>query len=178
MGSQLGLVRPTPLPNDILWIDPIDIHLGRLARLRLPAPAPVVALGVVLFSYLRLKLTLRAQGFAAELHDYDWRLSVAELGRTLAARLRSLAPARLAIVAHSMGNNPVIEVLRENALLRKNGGSTQDLKLNEVVLAAPDVSRTVFEQFAAAFSGLPKGGITLFASSNDRALCFGRRRHV
>ena len=103
MGSQLGLVRPTPLPNDILWIDPIDIHLGRLARLRLPAPAPVVALGVVLFSYLRLKLTLRAQGFAAELHDYDWRLSVAELGRTLAARLRSLAPARLAIVAHSMG---------------------------------------------------------------------------
>jgi pimeloyl-ACP methyl ester carboxylesterase len=95
MGSQLGRRRPSPLPNDILWIDPIDIHLGRLASLRLPAVAPVVALGVVLFSYLRLKLTLRAQGFAAELYDYDWRLS--------AARLRSLAPARLAIVAHSMG---------------------------------------------------------------------------
>ena len=103
MGSQLGLVRPRPLPNDILWIDPIDIHLGRLAHLRLPTAAPVVALGVVLFSYLRLKLALRARGFAVDLYDYDWRLSVAELGRSLAARLRSLAPAPLAIVAHSMG---------------------------------------------------------------------------
>ena len=25
MGSQLGLVRNPPLPNDILWVDPIDI---------------------------------------------------------------------------------------------------------------------------------------------------------
>ena len=57
----------------------------------------------MLFSDLRLKLTLRAQGFAVELYDYDWRLSVTQLGRSLAARLRSLEPARLAIVAHSMG---------------------------------------------------------------------------
>ena len=26
MGSQLGLVRPAPLPNDIVWVDPIDIQ--------------------------------------------------------------------------------------------------------------------------------------------------------
>ena len=62
-----------------MWLDPLDIQRGRLAALRLPG-APIVPLGVVLFSYLRLKLYLRAQGFAVEFHDYDWRLPVAELG--------------------------------------------------------------------------------------------------
>ena len=103
MGSQLGLRRRPPLPHDIVWLDPIDIQLGRLATLRLPPGAPIVPLGVVLFSYLRLKLYLRAHGFAAEFHDYDWRLPVADSGRALAERLRAARPARLAIVAHSMG---------------------------------------------------------------------------
>ncbi|TLY85694.1 MAG: hypothetical protein E6K37_07355, partial [Gammaproteobacteria bacterium] len=48
MGSQLGLARRPPLPHDIVWLDPIDIQLGRLATLRLPGPAPIVPLGVVL----------------------------------------------------------------------------------------------------------------------------------
>jgi pimeloyl-ACP methyl ester carboxylesterase len=103
MGSQLGLRRPSPLPHDVLWVDPIDIQLGRLAYLRLPARAPIVSLGVVLFSHLRLKLYLRAQGFAVEFHDYDWRLPVAQLGAALAQRLRAAVGARVALVAHSMG---------------------------------------------------------------------------
>src|SRR6185437_8400145 len=77
MGSQLGRMRRAPLPNDILWLDPVDISLGQLALLRLPVAgaAPVTAeehkhlplqdepvspqetqivpLGVVLFTYLR-----------------------------------------------------------------------------------------------------------------------------
>lgn len=101
MGSQLGLRRPAPLPNDILWLDPIDIQQGRLALLRIGAGAPIVSLGPVLYSHLRLKLALRARGFAAEFHDYDWRLSVAELGRALAQRLAHSG--RIALVAHSMG---------------------------------------------------------------------------
>jgi pimeloyl-ACP methyl ester carboxylesterase len=103
MGSQLGLSRAAPLPNDILWLDPIDIQRGRLTTLRVPGAAPIVPLGVVLFSYLRLKLHLRAAGFAAEFHDYDWRLSIVQSGHALAERLRTLRPARVAIVAHSMG---------------------------------------------------------------------------
>ena len=38
MGSQLGLLRKPPLPNDVLWVDPIDIELGRLATLRISRP--------------------------------------------------------------------------------------------------------------------------------------------
>jgi len=101
MGSQLGLKRAAPLPHDIVWLDPIDIQQGRLALLRVGGGAPVVPLGAVLYSHLRLKLALRARGLAAEFHDYDWRLSIADLGRALAARLA--AEGRIAIVAHSMG---------------------------------------------------------------------------
>ncbi len=101
MGSQLGLRRAAPLPNDIVWLDPFDIQQGRLTVLRVGGGAPVVALGAVLYSHLRLKLALRARGFAAEFHDYDWRLGVAELGRALAERLAHNE--RIAIVAHSMG---------------------------------------------------------------------------
>jgi len=124
MGSQLGLLRTPPLPHDILWLDPLDILHGRLAALRLPGAARIVPLGVVLFSYLRLKLYLRAQGLAAEFHDYDWRLPVAELGRALAERLRAARPARVAIVAHSMGG-----LLSRAALAHPGTGHVQRLVL-------------------------------------------------
>ncbi|HEY2275822.1 MAG TPA: hypothetical protein VGH61_09995 [Steroidobacteraceae bacterium] len=101
MGSQLGLRRAAPLPDDIVWLDPFDIQQGRLAVLKVGGGAPVVSLGAVLFSHLRLKLALRARGFAAEFHDYDWRLGVGELGRALAERVAAVE--RIAIVAHSMG---------------------------------------------------------------------------
>src|SRR5438105_5368159 len=69
MGSQLGLARRPPLPHDIVWLDPIDIQLGRLATLRLPGPAPIVPLGVVLYSYLRLKFYLRSEEHTSELQS-------------------------------------------------------------------------------------------------------------
>ena len=103
MGSQLGIKREPPLPHDILWLDPIDIQVGRLSSLHLSGGAPVVPLGVVLYSYLRLKLNLRAAGFSPVLYDYDWRRGIDELGAALAERIRNEASDRIMIVAHSMG---------------------------------------------------------------------------
>jgi pimeloyl-ACP methyl ester carboxylesterase len=103
LGSQLGLARRRPLPNDVLWLDPIDIQVGRLALLGLDAGAPIIPLGVVLYSHLKLRLRLRAAGFGVTLHDYDWRLGIEESAAALAARLRQPGARRLAIVAHSMG---------------------------------------------------------------------------
>ena len=107
LGSQLGIARPPPLPNDVLWLDPIDIQVGRLGLLGLDAAAPIIPLGVVLYSHLKLRLRLRAARFAVTFHDYDWRLDIQQSGAVLAERLRNLASAeasrRLAIVAHSMG---------------------------------------------------------------------------
>jgi CHAT domain-containing protein/pimeloyl-ACP methyl ester carboxylesterase len=102
MGSQLGMTRRVPLPNDILWLDPVDIGFGRLMALELPNGGPIVSLGVVLYTHLKLKLFLRSAGFDAIFYDYDWRLGVDDLGRQFAERLRA-ETGRIAIVAHSMG---------------------------------------------------------------------------
>src|SRR5580658_5948864 len=103
MGSQLGFERPAPLPPDLLWVDPVDIGAGRLRALRVDAAAPIRAMGVVLFSYLRLRLQLAASGFDVACVDYDWRLGVDELGRQLAQRIEAEPYARVHLVAHSMG---------------------------------------------------------------------------
>src|ERR1700691_5268208 len=68
MGSQLGLRRTAPDPNDVLWVDPIDIGLGRLTTLRMPGTARIVSLGVGIDSYLTVQLHLRAAGFAVSVY--------------------------------------------------------------------------------------------------------------
>lgn len=103
LGSQLGVHRRAPLPDDVLWLDPLDIQGGRLALLDPAIGAPIVSLGAVLYSHLKLKLRLRAAGFGVTLYDYDWRLDIASLGQALAARLREHARHPVALVAHSMG---------------------------------------------------------------------------
>ena len=47
MGSQLGQRRRAPLPDDVLWLDPIDITAGRLNKLKPARTDGVVSLGVV-----------------------------------------------------------------------------------------------------------------------------------
>lgn len=68
------------------------------------------------------------------------------------------------IIAHSMGNQMLLQVLR-SLKLRAPGVS----KINQIVLASPDVDRDAFEVLAREVTGLAKG-ITLYAASNDRAL--------
>lgn len=103
LGSQLGIARSRPLPDDVLWLDPIDIQVGRLGLLGLDAGAPIIPLGVVLYSHLKLRLRLRAAGFPVTLHAYDWRVGIEDSAASFAQRLREHGSRRLAIVAHSMG---------------------------------------------------------------------------
>jgi pimeloyl-ACP methyl ester carboxylesterase len=103
MGSQLGFDRPAPLPRDLLWVDAADISAGRLRALRMDAAAPIRAMGVVLFTYLRLRLHLVASGFDVACADYDWRLGIDVLGKQLAQRIEADPHGHVHLVAHSMG---------------------------------------------------------------------------
>jgi pimeloyl-ACP methyl ester carboxylesterase len=103
MGSQLGFERPAPLPADLLWVDPADIGAGRLRALRMDLGAPIRPMGVVLFSYLRLRLHLVAHGFDVDCVDYDWRLGIDVLGKRLAQRIEAEPHPYVHLVAHSMG---------------------------------------------------------------------------
>jgi pimeloyl-ACP methyl ester carboxylesterase len=87
---------------EVLWIDPLQIAAGRLTALALPSKVPIQSMGVLLFSYARLKLRLEIEGFDVDFHGYDWRLGLEELGAELAARIA--ADGRpVTLVAHSMG---------------------------------------------------------------------------
>jgi pimeloyl-ACP methyl ester carboxylesterase len=102
MGSKLGVKGR--ILDDVLWLDPVDIAAGHLTELSLAhGPTKHVALGVILFAYLKLKLRLKLNGFDADFHPFDWRQSLDSLGDELAQRLKSEPAAQIQLVAHSMG---------------------------------------------------------------------------
>ena len=101
MGSKLGAGRGRRKP-EVLWIDPLKIAAGRLTALTLPAGQALRSMGVLLFSYARLRLKLQIDGYQASFFPYDWRQGVEDLGAKLARDLT--ADGRpVILVAHSMG---------------------------------------------------------------------------
>lgn len=79
---------------------------------------------------------------------------------------------RIHLIAHSMGNRAMTAALRE--LAWKNEQTARNLQ--EIVMAAPDIDRAVFDQLAEAICSAAKR-ITLYASSNDRALWLSKFLH-
>jgi esterase/lipase superfamily enzyme len=71
------------------------------------------------------------------------------------------------VVAHSMGNQIVVEALANMA------AGTLSRPLAEVILAAPDVDRDVFTDLAGRIRKVARG-VTLYASSADKALVASR----
>jgi pimeloyl-ACP methyl ester carboxylesterase len=102
MGSQLGFRRTGTLPVNLLWIDPVDFQAGALASLRLPE-SRIQPLGLILYTYLRLKLGLEAEGFEVQGFDYDWRRCAHDAGERLARQLVEADRRDVRIVGHSLG---------------------------------------------------------------------------
>jgi esterase/lipase superfamily enzyme len=74
----------------------------------------------------------------------------------------------VSVIAHSMGNLPLLSVLRDLGPSLPPG-----VRLNEIILAAPDVDRDVFANLAGAIAGYGRG-LTLYCSANDRAMTAAR----
>jgi hypothetical protein len=129
MGSQLGFIRGGNRPNDILWLDPIDIAFGRLTELRLNDASRIVALGAMNYSYLKITLSLRKAGFDAVLLDYDWRRDIATLGKLLAQRLADDGCDDVALIGHSMGG-----LVARAALMHSAGSRVSQL----IMLGTPN----------------------------------------
>ena len=186
MGSKLGKHRRRGSPDDVIWVDALDILAGRLSELRYserPAPPgarPIVALGAILHSYLRLWLRLAAAGFEPLFFDYDWRLDVRVAARQFAARVRSEQGA-LRVVAHSMGGLVARAALAAGALpalerlvlvgtpnfgsfaavqaLRGTYGVVRKLALIDLRHDADELASGIFSSFPSIYQLLPQGRI-------------------
>jgi esterase/lipase superfamily enzyme len=75
----------------------------------------------------------------------------------------------VSVIAHSMGNLPLLSVLRDIG-----PALPPDVRLNEIIMAAPDVDRDVFAYLAANIRQYGRG-VTLYCSANDRAMAASRR---
>lgn len=75
----------------------------------------------------------------------------------------------VSIIAHSMGNQLLLPVLREFKRTTRETAA-----ISQIILAAPDVDRDNFEFLAKQIAGVSRG-ITMLASSTDRAMEASRR---
>ncbi len=98
--------------------------------------------------------------------------SGAELARALELILRQVRPDRLWIVANSMGAQVVVDAF--SLLYQIPDLADAQTEIEDVILTAPDVDAEEFnEQFKLEISALTRQ-LTVYVSSNDRALLMSR----
>ena len=98
--------------------------------------------------------------------------SGAELARTLQLIIRDIQPDRLWLIANSMGGQVVADALGQ--LYKKADLADAETEIEDVVLTAPDVDHDEFDnQFKQEITALAKN-LTVYVSSNDRALLMSR----
>jgi esterase/lipase superfamily enzyme len=79
--------------------------------------------------------------------------------------------ARIHIIAHSMGNRIICDALKHIA-----ASPDRAMKFNHLVLAAPDIDADTFRELAATLQMLSVR-VTLYESSNDKAILASKRLH-
>ncbi|MBT8134651.1 MAG: alpha/beta hydrolase [Gammaproteobacteria bacterium] len=98
--------------------------------------------------------------------------SGAELAKTIELINREVKPDNLWIIANSMGGQVVVHAFSE--LYQNPEFSDADIEIEDVVLTAPDVSHDEFDnQFKREITSMTRN-LTVYVSSNDRALVMSR----
>jgi pimeloyl-ACP methyl ester carboxylesterase len=178
MGSQLGLPRERPAPDNLLWVDPLDFQGGHLLQIAW-SKLPIRACGPVLYTYLPLKFALEAAGFTVRCFDYDWRRDIAELGVEFSRRLGLEQAAHISVIGHSMGGLVARAAMRNEAGARierlitlgtPHGGSyapvqalrgvyplVRRLAQLDLLHSAEVLARDVFATFHSLYQMLPRG---------------------
>jgi len=98
--------------------------------------------------------------------------SGAELAKTLELIIREIQPEKLWLIANSMGGQVVADAF--SLLYQDARFADAEVELEDVVLTAPDVGHEEFDdQFKREITALARN-LTVYVSSNDRALVMSR----
>jgi esterase/lipase superfamily enzyme len=110
------------------------------------------------------------QGYRASRELAD--ASGSDLARALEVIVSEIQPDNLALVANSMGGEVVVSAFSH--LYENPDFADSDVEIEHVVLTAPDVDHTAFdEQFKHEIKAFAND-LTVYVSSNDRALLISR----
>lgn len=106
---------------------------------------------------------------SAYLFDQDSaRLAIPHLVRFLKLVIDKTGAKHVHLIAHSMGNVPLINAVQQVATQENSK------RINQIVLAAPDFDKREFEKVAASIVPIANN-VTLYASSSDYAMKIARR---
>ena len=98
--------------------------------------------------------------------------SGAELAKTLELIVRDVQPNKIWLIANSMGGQVVVDAF--HLLYQDADFADAEIELEDVILTAPDVSQEEFDnQFKREIKALTRN-LTIYVSSNDRALVMSR----
>jgi len=98
--------------------------------------------------------------------------SGADLSETLKLIVRKVKPKKLWLVANSMGGQVVADAFSH--LYKSKDFADSDIEIDHVVMTAPDVSQEEFDnKFKREILAMAKN-LTVYVSSNDRALVMSR----
>ncbi len=79
---------------------------------------------------------------------------------------------RIYLIAHSMGNRAITEAI----VKMQNIAFFENRKLDQIILAAPDIDAEIFvNQIAPHLPNRSSGRVTLYASSKDKALLLAKK---
>lgn len=189
IGSKLSVNNG----KNLVWIDPIDLADGGIKRIKYDqTPDPVSATGVILATYLRMKLRLKWAGFSAEFLPYDWRKPTSEIADELWATIVSKNRKNVILVCHSMGGLVARELAeRDNSrtqikqvitlgtpnygsyspisVLRKTGGMLNFLGALDLTQTTRQIADRVLKYFPGLLQMLPspqRRSINYFDQSN------------
>ena len=110
-------------------------------------------------------------GYPADEATVEW--SAPHFGELLRFAMTGVGAREVHVIAHSMGNRALIDVLRDFDPSSLPPGSAE---LRQVILAAPDIDADRFKQLAPRFTG-KASRTTLYVSSEDKAIILSRGFH-
>jgi len=98
--------------------------------------------------------------------------SGAELAKTIELIVNDVKPEKLWLIANSMGGQVVADAF--SLLYQRPEFADAEIEIEDVILTAPDVSQDEFDnQFKKEITSLTRN-LTVYVSSNDRALVMSR----
>jgi esterase/lipase superfamily enzyme len=107
--------------------------------------------------------------YIADENDNEW--TIPHLKKFIVDIVNKTHSQKVNIIAHSMGNRALVKALKDIELENK------DVKFNQIILAAPDIDASIFKRDIAPKIVTTAERITIYSSSNDKALALSKDIH-